>query len=117
MTDPVTTTISTVLGVKWAAVLAGAVGAVISLRYIDDLSMIGRILAIFTGALFAGYVSPAVAVVLSLSPPGQNAAAFMLGLTAMNILPGVMRLSEQFASDPLSFIRANHKRRKDDPHD
>jgi hypothetical protein len=113
MTEPASAAAS-ILGVKYAALLAGAVGAVLSLRYIDGLSMFGRILAVVAGTATAGYVSPAISLWLGLPQPAENAVAFVLGLTAMNILPGLMRLSEKFASDPLAFIRADHHRRNGD---
>ena len=114
MTEPASTAVGSFLGVKYAALIAGAVGAILSLRYIDDLSMFGRILAVVTGTVTAGYGSPAIAQWLGLTQPTENAIAFVLGLTAMNIIPGLMRLSERFATDPLSFIRAPHNRRKGD---
>ncbi len=113
MTEPAST-VAGFLGVKFAAVIAGMAGAVISLRYIDDLSMFGRVLAVLTGALTAGYLSPAAGQWLGVSQPTENAIAFVFGLTAMNVIPGLMKLSEKFASDPLSFIRAPHNHRRKD---
>lgn len=113
MTEPASS-IAGFLGVKHAALVAGAAGAVISLRYIDDLSMVGRVLAVITGTVTAGYGSPAAGQWLDLSQPTENAVAFVLGLTAMNLIPGLLKLSDQFASDPLSFIRARHNRRGGD---
>ncbi len=113
MTEPASTAAG-IFGVKYAALIAGMAGAVISLRFIDDLSVFGRVLAVLTGALTAGYLSPAAGQWLALSQPTENAIAFVLGLTAMNVIPGLLKLSEKFASDPLSFIRAGHLRRKDD---
>lgn len=117
MTDPASATIGSFLGIKWAAVIAGALGSVIALRYIEDLTTFGRILAVLTGMALAAYGSVAVAQIFGLSRPVENAVAFVFGLTAMNIVPGFMRLSEQFASDPLKFLRATHDRRREDPHD
>lgn len=113
MAEP-TATAASIFGVKYAAMVAGAAGAVISLRYIDDLSTIGRVLAVITGTLTAGYGSPAAGQWLDLTQPTENAVAFVLGLTAMNLIPGLLKLSDQFASDPLSFIRARHNRRGGD---
>ncbi|MFI9652595.1 hypothetical protein [Guyparkeria halopsychrophila] len=113
MTEPASS-IAGFLGLKHAALIAGAAGAVISLRYIDDLSMFGRVLAVITGTLTAGYLSPAAGQWLDVSQPTENAIAFVLGLTAMNAIPGLLKLSEKFAADPLSFIRAPHNRRRKD---
>ncbi|MDZ7789742.1 MAG: hypothetical protein U5L08_04460 [Xanthomonadales bacterium] len=113
MTEPASTVVG-FFGFKYAALIAGAAGAVVSLRYIDDLSMFGRVLAVLTGTLTAGYGSPAAGQWLSISQPTENAIAFVLGLTAMNLIPGLLKLSQLFASDPLSFIRAQHDRRRND---
>jgi 2-keto-3-deoxy-6-phosphogluconate aldolase len=40
------------------------------------------------------------AIGTEVTPNLENAAAFLLGLTAMNIIPGVMRLSEIFRRNP-----------------
>ncbi|MDG4866538.1 hypothetical protein P8631_00735 [Guyparkeria sp. 1SP6A2] len=113
MTEPAST-VAGFFGVKYAALIAGAAGAVISLRYIDDLSVFGRVLAVLTGTLTAGYLSPAAGQWLGVAQQTENAIAFVLGLTAMNAIPGLLKLSEKFASDPLSFIRATHNRRRQD---
>ena len=103
MPDPIA---STFLGIKVGYTLAGAIGGLLSLRYIDKLSTMGRALAIMAGASVASYVTPVVDDVFNLSTPSESAVAFFLGLTAMNIIPGVLKLSEMFSQDPLRFLRA-----------
>lgn len=113
MTEPATTA-STYLGMKIGSLIAGAVGGIVSLRFIDDLTLWGRVLAVFTGAAVAGYGTPIIVHWLALGPATENAVAFFLGLTAMNIIPGLIALSEMFKRDPLSFIRRQPNQRSTD---
>ena len=113
MTEPATTA-GTLLGVKYGAVLAGALGGILSLRYIENLTLWGRILAILAGATVAGYGTPVLDHWLDMGADAENALAFFLGLTAMNIIPGLIRLSEMFKSDPLGFIRRQPNARHTD---
>jgi hypothetical protein len=41
---------------------------------------------------------------LAIPPQVENGVAFLAGLTAMNIVPGFIKLSERFKSNPESFI-------------
>jgi len=46
------------LGVKYASLIAGLAGAVVSLSYMRELTRWQMILAVLTGALVAGYLTP-----------------------------------------------------------
>ena len=106
MADPVGS--DGVLGVKFATLLAGFAGGVVSLSFVSGLTKPQAILSVLTGALTAGYLTPVVLHYLSLTAPElQNGAAFFIGLTAMNIVPGLLKLSEMFKRDPRSFINGN----------
>jgi len=96
---------ATILGIKYGSLIAGTIGGIISLKYIDGLNHFGRVLAVLAGAAVAGYGTPILDGWLNLGGDTENAIAFFLGLTAMNIIPGLIRLSELFKSDPLGFIR------------
>lgn len=103
--------VGSVLGVKYAALVAGFAGGVISLAYLQELSRPQMVLAVLAGAACAGYLTPvaipvlAGAIGIAASPNLENAAAFLLGLTSMNIIPGLMRLSEIFRRDPAGALR------------
>lgn len=111
MAEPHTTAAAGVLGVKYAALVAGFAGGVVSLAYLQELSRTQMVLAVLAGSTCAGYLTPiaipllAHAIGIEASPSMENAAAFLLGLTAMNIIPGVMRLSEIFRRDPAGALR------------
>lgn len=114
MSEPVSSTIGGMLGVKYGTLVAGAIGGLISLHHIEELSGWGRMLAILSGMAVAGYGTPVMDAWLDLSPSLENAVAFFLGLTAMNIIPGLLKVSELFRNDPLGFIRRTHSSRKGD---
>lgn len=106
MTEP-SSTAATIIGLKYGSIIAGSVGGIISLKYIDGLNNFGRVLAVLSGAAVAGYGTPVLDSFLQLGSDTENAIAFFFGLTAMNIIPGMIRISELFRSDPLGFIRKN----------
>jgi len=113
MTEP-TSTAGAIIGIKFGSVVAGAIGGIVSLCYIEGLNMWGRLLAVVAGAAVAGYGTPVLSSWLDMGPDAENALAFCLGLTAMNIIPGLIRISESFKSDPLAFIRRQPNQRSTD---
>ena len=105
------------LGVKYASLIAGLAGGVVSLNYLKDLKRWQAVLAVATGALFAGYATPFIAHVFGGIPlAAENSLAFILGLTSMNIIPGIIHLSEKFRDKPEDFIPKIKTSRDDDRH-
>lgn len=94
-----------VFGISIAAAIAGALGAVATLQYMKDLTITGRFIAVVSGAATAAYIAPAVGHWYGWGELIQNAIAFSLGIAAMNIIPGIVKVSQMFASDPLGFLR------------
>jgi hypothetical protein len=112
--EPASTSITGIIGLKFATLIAGAIGGVISLRYIEELTTFGRVMAVLSGMAIAGYGTPALDSLLDLSSAMENVIAFGLGLTAMNLIPGLLRISALFKEDPLGFIRRVHNQRSHD---
>jgi len=110
MADP-SSTAAGVLGVKYSALVAGFAGGVISLAYLKELTRAQMVIAVIAGSASAGYLTPvaipmlARAVGIDATPAFENAAAFLLGLTSMNLIPGLLHLSEIFRRDPAGAIR------------
>jgi len=94
-------------GIKLASAVAGFWGGVISLSFIKDLTPWQRVLTVLTGLFSAGYGTP-LATHYLLSDKSvtalENAIAFVIGLTAMNIIPGLLRLSEMWRRNPWLFL-------------
>lgn len=87
-------------GIKLGLAIAGLAGGVVSLSYVKPLTRWQAILAVFTGAVCAVYLTPLAISYFQLSDAGEHGAAFLLGLTAMNIVPGFIKLSEKFRANP-----------------
>ncbi len=110
MAEPASAAAGGILGVKYAALVAGFAGGVVSLAYLRELSRMQMALAVLSGSACAGYLTPvaipviAGAIGVSATPALENAAAFLVGLTSMNLIPGLMRLSELFRQNPAGAI-------------
>lgn len=113
--EPASTT-STVLGVKYATLIAGIAGGVVSLSFLKDLTRWQSGMAVLTGALTAGYLTPVITRQLhawvDTGLAAENAVGFLLGLTAMNIVPGLIKISEFFKQHPLKFFKRFDKKNK-----
>ena len=105
MEDPTTAVAGSYLGVKVASVVAGFAGGVVSLSYLKPLTKSQMLLAVATGALIAGYITPAVLHYITFPSELENGIAFLVGLTAMNIVPGFIAIADRFRQNPEGFIR------------
>lgn len=73
------------MGLKWITLVPGLVGALISLKFIDGLSLWQRASTVVAGALVAAYCTPLTVELLTLSPKMEGAIAFIGGLFGMSI--------------------------------
>lgn len=92
-----------IFGLKLGITVAGFAGGVVSLSYLRGLTGVQSALAVFTGTAFAVYMTPLIVSYFfgnDASGDLANAFAFVLGLTAMNIIPGIIKLSEIFKNNP-----------------
>ena len=96
-------TLNPELGVKMATLVAGFAGGVVSLSYVRELSKAQAFMAVITGSLFAGYATPVANHYFALPGELENGVAFIIGLTAMNIIPGIINLSDRFRKNPQQF--------------
>ncbi|WP_150526835.1 peptidase M48 [Roseibium sediminis] len=93
-------------GVKLSAVVAGLVGAVVSLGYMRELTPGRAFLYILTGTACAAYGTPLVVKWLAVSGATENGVAFLTGVVGMNILAGVFKVSERFKREPVKTFHA-----------
>lgn len=94
--------------------LPGFVGAVIGLRFVEQLSTRGRVTAVAVGLASAVYLGPALGhllgfLLLRSDPPIQvmGGIQFLTGLCAMSALPPFIKWISRVAGDPtilLSFL-------------
>lgn len=94
-----------IFGMKFATLIAGFAGGVVSLSFVKELKPVQALAAVAVGTVSAGYLSPAVLAYFELPAAIENAAAFLVGLTAMNIIPGILSISNRFKGNPLGVWR------------
>lgn len=93
------------LGVKLAPGVAGFVGALVSLQFLAQATLFQRVVALFTGAVTAAYIAPAVNVWLDLGgQPIENGMAFLLGSLAMNLMAGLVEMAKEWQRDPQRLV-------------
>jgi len=87
MTEPV----STAIGIKLASLVAGFAGGVVSLAFLSNLTRWQAAMAVVVGSLSAAYMTPVAIVYMGWTdrPELQNGTAFVIGLTAMNLIPAI----------------------------
>lgn len=99
---------STYLGIKLSVIVAGFFGALVSLSFIRDLTRYQMLAAVGVGTISANYLTPvfhgAAVHYLGASQDAEGAAAFVIGVTAMNIIPAMLKLSENFKRSPGSLL-------------
>jgi fructose-specific phosphotransferase system IIC component len=79
------------LGLSSKGFLVGLVGALISLRFFDELTWWGRFTTVIGGALFASYGHSWLLEWLELSSKHDSLMAFLLGLFGMAFVSASMR--------------------------
>jgi hypothetical protein len=85
------------LGIKVANVAAGFAGGLATLSFLRGLNKFQGFLAVLTGTLCASYLTqPFLAVSQKYGGDmlPELSVAFLVGLCGMNIVPGVLKLSE-----------------------
>lgn len=101
MAEPASTAASVVL-VKYGVVMAAFIGSILSLGFLRDLTRWQAASAVLTGFLFSVYLTQPVTIWLA--PKLEMAVtedllcgvAFVLGLTAMNIIPAIKAVAGSF---------------------
>lgn len=89
------------VGLKWVPLLAGFIGAVISLKFIEGQTAAQRVTTVVAGAFIAAYCTPLTIEILSLSnsPRMESAIAFLGGLFGMSIAgAGIKAVPEWIAA-------------------
>lgn len=97
------------LGVEIGVALAGFWGAVASLSFIPQLKPYQAIGIVLVGTVTAMYLTPLVVPHLPVwvgdSESLKRGVAFVLGVTGMSIVGGIVKLGHLFQKDPLKVIR------------
>jgi len=86
--------------VKYGVVIGGFAGAILSLTFLRGLTRGQAAWAFFTGFGSAIFCTPLAVAFFKLEPGGetQYGVAFLIGLLAMNIIPGLRALAGKFGA-------------------
>lgn len=97
--EPASTAAGAVLA-KYGVALAGFAGAVLSLTFLRGLTRKQAVAAVVTGFLSAIFTTTLVVQYFKLPTDldSQNGVAFLIGLLAMNIIPGLKALAGQISA-------------------
>lgn len=97
---------------KIASFLPGLAGAVVSLRWVEDLTVRGRVIAVLVGCTSSIFLGPAIADLVDLFWPGDGlgpnamgGVLFMTGLCSMGCLPPLLDWLKRVAGDPLALLK------------
>ncbi len=91
MTDPT----ATLVGVKYSTAIAGFFGSVVALTFAKELTILRLLFAILTGCVTSVYTTDMAVHYLGIDPTLDNGVAFLIGLTAMALIPVVFSFIEQ----------------------
>lgn len=86
------------IGIKFAALVGGFFGALVSLKFIDGLSQKQRATTVLAGTLVSAYVTPILVSYLELSPKLEGGIAFLCGLFGMSFTGAVIKALPEWAS-------------------
>lgn len=103
MAEPTSAAASVVLG-KYGVVMAAFIGSILSLGFLKDLTRFQAATAVATGFGFSVYLTQPVTawlapkIELSVTDDLLCGVAFVLGLTAMNIIPAIKAAMGSFVT-------------------
>ena len=97
MSDPVTA--AGFLGLKYTTLLGGFLGALVSLSFVTELGLMARMSAVLTGTVTAAYATPVIVAYWTVSAAAENGIGFLIGLTAMNLVPAVISASKWISAN------------------
>lgn len=96
---------------KAVAFAPGFAGAVLSLAFVEQLTIRGRIVAVLVGLASAMFLAPGLVDAVDLIWPGQIPATvarmvqFLVSISAMGVLPPLLGWLKKVAGDPLSLLK------------
>lgn len=88
--DNPSSAVESLLGVKSATLVAGFLGAVVSLSYNKPLNRAQMLGAVLVGTATAVYGAPLALHFMGLSEPLERPVSFFIGVAAMRAIPALM---------------------------
>lgn len=95
-------------GVKIFTLVFGVIGAALGIAYTTPPMSRREMAAALLAGLACAAIGPQILLhYMALPSWGTNAAAFVLGIGGMFIVPGILKAWRAFAADPLSLLNRN----------
>lgn len=107
MSEPIS--LSAILA-KYAFLIAGFIGALLSLSFVRTLEVHHIYAALVTGSACAHYGTPLVGYLLGMPAGVLPGVGFLIGVMGMNLIPALLKLSAEVAQSPLQFLKSLIKR-------
>lgn len=93
------------LGIRCAALAAGFAGALVSLYFAPPKPPSQLLAGLGVGVAAAVYITPLALEFMGPQPIGvENGVGFLVGLTAMNIIPAILANAQSVVTDPIGFL-------------
>lgn len=103
-------TATTTLGIKYAAAIAGFIGALVTLSFLGTLTRLQAFSAVFTGSACAFYLTPIVMLYWSIPSTVIGGVGFLIGMTSLHIVPAILHLASLAREDATGIFKALFKR-------
>lgn len=103
MPEPVSATFGSIFGLKYASLIAGFIGGLVSLSFVRTLTKVQMGMSVLVGSVCAGYLTPLGVQYFHFTSEVENGIAFLVGLTAMNLIPGFMNLTKRWREGPTGY--------------
>lgn len=87
------------LGAKGVTILAGLAGAIVSLRYVKDLSPTRSAITVLSSAVLTTFVTPLATHIFGIPEVLSPGVSFLIGLCGLSLIGWVV-------SDPLAILKA-----------
>lgn len=87
-----------ILGAKGATIMAGLLGAIVSLRYVKDLSPSRMALTVLSATVLTTFVTPLTIHFLRLPEVLSPGVSFLIGLCGLSLIGWFIR-------DPLAILK------------
>ena len=101
----------TALLAKHAVAIAGFLGTAVTLSYMESpMGKVRMVLALAGGSITATFLTPMLGFYLAIPSAIHGGVGFLLGILAMGIIPGLMKIGNDFQKGPITFIKSLIKR-------
>lgn len=93
------------LGIKLPVVIAGFVGSLAALPYLNAKTPLQKLSCLVGGTASAAYLTPLALVFFSTPTQALHGGlAFVMGIVGMNIIGGIFKVSDKFKNEPLVIL-------------